>query len=190
MKCPICNSRKGKRKCLLADGDVCSLCCGQTRNEKVCRSCSFYKEPGLMRKYNEVPSYTTRQMEASMELQEYSNIIEGAICSFDQQTGNTINDIAAIKIIELLLDKYHFNDKILKFDNELIQNGFDHVDKAMENGLSDVPRETKIKLLGVIHFVAKRRTSGRREYMKIVNDYVGEHVGPGVRVLRGYGNPT
>ncbi|MBI5590846.1 MAG: hypothetical protein HY881_10225 [Deltaproteobacteria bacterium] len=188
MKCPLCNSRKGKRKCLIADGCICSLCCGQTRNEDACQSCSFYKEPGLRRKYNEVPSYTTRQMEANAELQTYSNVIEGAICSFDHQTDNTINDTIAIGIIELLLDRYHFKDEIIKFDSELVQNGFDYVNKAIEKDLSDIPSENIVKVLGVIHFVAKRRTSGRREYLKIINDYVGEHIGPGARVLRGFGN--
>ena len=188
MKCPLCNSRKGKRRCLIADGSVCSLCCGQTRNEDTCQNCSFYKEPKLNRNYKEVPSYSTKQMEASIELQDFSNAIEGSICSFDNQTGNTIYDTVAIRIIELLLDKYHFNDEILKFDNELIQNGFDHVNQTIENDLQDVPRETIIKVLGVIHFVAKRRTTGRREYLKIINDYVGGHVAPGLRVLRGFGN--
>ncbi len=99
-----------------------------------------------------------------------------------------INDTVAIRIIELLLDKFHFNDEILKFENELIQNGFDHVNQTIENDLPDVPRETIIRVLSVIHFVAKRRTTGRREYMKIINDYVGERVAPGLRVLRDFGN--
>jgi hypothetical protein len=187
-KCPICNSRKGKRKCLVADGYICSLCCGQTRKEGICNSCSFYKEPGLKRKYNEVPSYTPKQMEANFELQECSNTIEGAICAFDQEVEHRINDDVAIRIIELLLDKYHFKDEVMKFDNDLVENGFHRVNKAIENDLSKVSQEKLVKIVGVIHFVAKRRSRGGREYLKVINDYVGERIGTGVRVLHGFGD--
>ncbi len=44
-------------------------------------------------------------MEASLELQKYSNAIEGAICSFDEETGRGMNDTIPIRVIELLLDK-------------------------------------------------------------------------------------
>jgi hypothetical protein len=182
-KCPICNARKGKRKCLAADGHICTLCCGQTRKDEICQSCSFYKPPGLMRKYKEIPSYTPKQMAESMELQEYSNAIEGAISAFDRKTEYKINDDVAIRVIELLLDKYHFKDEILTFDNELVEKGFFHVNKAIEDDLAEVHIEELIKVLGVIYFVAKRRSLGGREYLRIVNNYVGETIGPGFRVL-------
>ncbi len=69
-----------------------------------------------------------------------------------------------------------------------MDSGAHEVNQTMENDLPDVPRETIIKVLAVIHFVAKRRTTGRREYMKIINDYVGGDVAPGLRVLRVFGN--
>ena len=52
-KCPICNSRKGKRKCLISDSFICSLCCGNIRKAETCLGCTFYQKP--KRKYNEVP---------------------------------------------------------------------------------------------------------------------------------------
>jgi len=44
-KCHIFNSRKGKGKCLIKDGLICSLCCGNTRTEEPCSECVFYQKP-------------------------------------------------------------------------------------------------------------------------------------------------
>jgi hypothetical protein len=172
---------------MVTDGSICSLCCGEKRNEEACLSCSFYKAPSTTRKYGDVPSYSTIQMEASYELQDYANTVESTICAFDRQTGHTIKDPDAIRILELLLDKYHFNDETMLFDNELIESGFDLVDNAIEKDLSDVPVETIVKILKVIHFVAKRRTTGRREYLRIIQGYVGERIAPGLRLMQDIG---
>ena len=44
-KCPIYNSRKGKRQCLIAGSSVCSLRCGNTRNPDLCLEYRFYQKP-------------------------------------------------------------------------------------------------------------------------------------------------
>lgn len=165
---------------MAVDGYVCTLCCGKTRKAEACQKCSFYKEPELPPKYDQVPAYTPRQMNNSMMLQEWSNAIEGAICAFDRDTGRTINDDVPIRIIELLLDNYYFKEEVLAFDNELIEKGFYQVNQAIQDDLEEAAVEDIIKVLGVLHFVAKRRTRGGREYLKIVNDFVGIRIGPGV----------
>jgi len=184
-KCSICNTKKGKRKCLAVDGDVCTLCCGKTRKAEACQGCSFYKEPELPPKYDKVPAYTVRQMNNSMDLQAWSNAIEGAIGAFDRDTGRTVNDDVPIRIMELLLDNYYFKEEVLAFDNELIEKGFYQVNQAIQDELEEAAAEDIIKVLGVLYFVAKRRTQGGREYLKIVNDFVGVRIGPGIlaRVL-------
>ena len=138
----------------------------------------------MRRKYNEVPRYTTVQMEANYELQDYSSAIEGAIGSFDKQTGRTIRDDIPIAILEKLLDKYHFKDKEIAFESDLLREGFTHVETVIESDLRDISEESLIKVLGVLHHVAKRRTGGHREYLAIVEQFVGERVGPGMRVMR------
>lgn len=181
-KCPICNTKKGKRRCLAVDGYVCTLCCGKTRKAEACQGCSFYKEPALPPKYDQVPAYTVRQMSNSMDLQVWSNAIEGAICAFDRDTGGTITDDVPIRIMELLLDNYYFKEEVLAFDNELIEKGFYQVNQAIQDDIEEASIENIIKVLGVLYFVAKRRTQGGREYLKIVNNYVGLRIAPGVRV--------
>ena len=181
-KCPVCQSRKAKRKCLVtAEGHICSLCCGETRREETCNGCSYYHPP--QRKYHEVPSYTPAQMDASDELQDYSYTIEGTIGTFDRQTGRKIKDEVPISIYEKLLDKYYFKDDKLTFDSELLEEGFTHVESSIESDLQRLDEEKLIKVLGVLHFIAKRRTRGYREYLAVVEQFVGERVGSGMRVM-------
>jgi hypothetical protein len=181
-KCSICNSRKGKRKCLIADGLVCSLCCGNTRTEEACSECVFYQKP--KKKYNEVPAYSVSEMDGNMELESYGNSIEGALCAYDIENEGKLNDSDAIRIIELLIDKYHFQDQEIEQEHQTIVNGFNYVDKSIREDLKDVENEKIVKVLGVIRFVAKRRTKTGREYMNVIHQYVGQRVGSGMRILR------
>lgn len=180
-KCSICNSRKGKRKCLVSDTMICSLCCGASRSEDACMDCSYYQKP--KRKYNEVPKFTTTQMENDTQLSDYSNVIEGALCSYDMELKNKLQDGDAIKILELLLDKYHFSDTKIETNDPVLISGFKYLDKAIEKDLSKIDRETLVKVLAVIRFVANRRTKIGREYMRIIHQYVGQRIDTGVRVL-------
>ena len=184
-KCPVCHSKKAKRQCLVtAEGQICSLCCGETRKEETCAGCPYYQPPQVRRKYNAVPSYTPAQMDANDELQSYSYAIESAIGTLDQQTGRKIRDEVPIRIFEKLLDKYHFKDETLTFDSELVEDGFAQVESVIESDLKGLDEDKLVKVLGVLHFIAKRRTRGQREYLAIVEEFVGERVGPGMRAMR------
>ena len=181
-KCLICESRKGKRKCAVSDGLICSQCCGSTRTETLCLGCSYYQKP--TRKYNEVPAYGVSEMDGNLELESYSNSIEGALCAFDFENKEALNDSDAIRIIELLIDKYHFQDEQPDRDAQIAVRGFQFVDKCIVEDLEGVDREKIVKVLGILRFVAKRRTRNGREYLNVVHQYVGQRVGSGVRVLR------
>jgi hypothetical protein len=180
-KCPVCNSRKGKRKCLIVDGLICSLCCGTTRKEELCSKCSFFQKP--TRKYSEVPAYTVSDMDGNLELESYGNSIEGALCAYDTNNNNLLKDNDAIRIVELLIDKYHFLDHEMNEQSPLILNGVYFVDKSIKEDLSDVSNEIIVKVLSVIRFVAKRRTKVGREYMSVIHRYVGQRLAPGLRIL-------
>ncbi|VAW89591.1 hypothetical protein MNBD_GAMMA18-1710 [hydrothermal vent metagenome] len=181
-KCPICNSKKGKRKCIISNDFICSLCCGNIRKEETCLECTFYQKP--KRKYNEVPAYSTSEMSGNSELESYSNTVEGALCSYDIENGNKLRDSDAIRMIELLIDIYHFKDSQIEVDSQIIANGVKYLDDIIKGDLKDVDTETVVKILGVIRFVANRRTKSGKEYMKIIHQYVGQRIGSGVRVLR------
>lgn len=133
--------------------------------------CSFYQKP--KRKYNEVPKFTTIQMENDRQLSEYSNVIEGALCSYDIELENKLQDGNVIKILELLIDKYHFSDTKIETNDPMLISGFKYLDKAIEKDLPQIDRETLVKVLAVIRFVANRRTKLGREYISIIHQYVG-----------------
>lgn len=181
-KCPICNSRKGKRKCLIATGLICSKCCGNTRTKEVCFECIYYQKP--KRKYNEVPAYSVSEMDGNTELESYGNFIEGALCAYDIECKGNLKDSDAIRIVELLIDKYHFQDQQMDQEDEIISNGVNYVDKSIIEDLTEVGNDKIVKVLGVIRFVAKRRTQVGREYMNIIHQYVGQRIGSGIRVLQ------
>ncbi len=181
-KCPVCSSRKGKRKCLVADGLICSPCCGSTRTEEACSECAYYQKP--RRKYNEVPAYSVSDMDGDSELESYGNSIEGALCAYDMENGRQLKDGDAIRIIELLIDKYHFQDQQMEHEPQMVIDGVKYVDQSIEDDLKEVEHDEIVRILGVIRFVARRRSKTGREYMTVIHQYVGQRLRSGMRVLR------
>ena len=58
------------------------------------------------------------------------------------------------------------------------------MENVIERDLKGVDEDKLVKVLGVLHFIAKSRTRGHREYLAVVEQFVGERVGPGMRVMR------
>jgi len=178
-KCPICNSKKGKRVCKLVDNQkVCSLCCGTTRDIG-CVGCEHYRSPLETRKYSVVPAYSTQEMEMDYSLQHYSNDIESILCKIDKEYNCELKDQVALDIYKLLMDKYYFNDKELVFKSDIAKYGFELINEIII--YNDIDKETLIKIVGVLYFISKRRTKGGREYFNFIQYYVGG--GNGVQML-------
>ena len=169
-KCPVCGTRKAKRKCLVTDSlEICSLCCGQTRQESSCATCAFYQAP--IRKYTDVPAFSVSDMDTRGDLQKYSSAIENAIFRFDLDTERTVRDEVPIRVYERLLDKYHFGDESSASDDEQVNSGIQYVEKAIQLLLPQVDRSTLVKILSILRHIAQRRTRGRREYLQVVETY-------------------
>ena len=181
-KCPICNSRKGQRQCLKVGAVICSLCCGVTRTADACLGCRYYQKP--KRLYSEVPAYAVHEMDGNQTLETYGNVIEGALCAYDSETGERLKDSDAIRVIEALMDLYHFADDQSADDSPLIADATAYVAQAIHNDLQDVSNEIIVKILGVIRFVAKRRAKGGRDYLNVIHQYVGRRVGNGIRLMQ------
>jgi hypothetical protein len=170
-KCPVCNSRKGKRQCVIMNALVCSLCCGTIRKEEACSGCSYYQKP--KRKYNEVPAFTTNQVHESEQLTGYSNALEGAFCTYDVENNRTLKDADVAQILELLLDKYHFKDAEINADSPFLLAGFNFVDTVIGKDLAGIEEQELVKLLSVLHFVVKKLSKTGKEYMNVIHQYVG-----------------
>lgn len=77
--------------------------------------------------YNKIPRYPINKVANDLELQDNADVVESAICQFDEELNLTINDNIALRLTELLLDRYYFNDKEIKFKTKLEENGYDVV---------------------------------------------------------------
>jgi hypothetical protein len=122
-------------------------------------------------------------MDADLELQAYANTIEATLCLWDHKHEGRLTDGSALRVMEMLLDKYHFGDSDISTTEEPLREGFEMVVHAIGEDLEDVPDDTIVKILGVIYFVARRRTTGGREYLDMIHAFVGTRTGPGIRVF-------
>lgn len=181
MKCPLCTTKKGKRACKLTTTTICSLCCGTHRTFDICSGCIFYQPP--KRDYKKIPFYHPHEMDGYQDREDISEVIEEALATFDYETGDKMNDLDAIQILEMLLDRYCFGDETIpKSKGILVEEGFFKVLDSIQENLSYVTHEELSKIIGAIWFVACRRTTGQREYLKIIRQYVGIQLDEGVHL--------
>jgi hypothetical protein len=117
-------------------------------------------------------------------LQDQANIIESAFCRLDEELENNFNDNDVMRLTELLLDHYHFNDSEIKFKNEMEEYGFSFINRVIENDLKNFSKEKTAKIIGTIYRSIKRHTSNRREYLNFIHQHVGLSVGPGMKVIK------
>ena len=181
-KCPICLKGKSRRVCMIKEDQmICSKCCAEIRNND-CVGCEHYKTPQETRKYNKIPSYAPNEMEQSMLFQDVSDNIESAFCSIDERYSYNMTDDEAKKILERLLDKYHYKDNTIVCEKEIIEIGFNYIDNIVKTKLLKmVDNSTLIRILGAIHFILVRRSTGKREYFDVIHKYVGNE--DGVRIM-------
>ena len=185
-KCLICNSRKGKRKCIYNDGFICRLCCGESRSFDKCDGCSYCKDTKSTRNYKKAPYFPLSRMSNVVSLQDDANAIESAICKFDDEQNSSLNDDAIIKIIKLLLDRYYFKDEKLTYSNKLEESGFISVDRAIKEDLSTKSSDEIVKLIGTIYRSALRHNVHSRAYIDFIHEHVGLRIGKGARLIKGF----
>jgi hypothetical protein len=172
-KCPICNTRKGKRKCLFHENFICSLCCGETRAAEKCGGCSYFVDTRSIRNYKKIPHYALQRMSDDIQLQDEANVIESAFCQFDNQLDDRPDDHFFMKIAELLMDRYHFKDEKLDFANNLEERGFEAIDGIIQKDLASLQPDEIARLLGTIYRSILRRAGKGWDYINFIQDQVG-----------------
>ena len=144
-KCPVCDIRKGKRKCARVNNAfICSLCCANMREEELCGECVFYQPPHY--DYEKVPAFSIIALENNHALQNYQHLIENAIAA------QTVQDLLAI--IELLLIKYHFKEAEVKLQQSKWEIGFKAAVNLIESKLAEFDEDIVINLLGAMRHAA------------------------------------
>lgn len=171
MKCPVCTSKQAKRACLLTTSSICSLCCGTNRNKESCHLCGYYQDP--KRDYASIPCFTPNEMSSRSRRLKIAYAVEYAISSFDDEHNDSIKDELAIRILEHLLDFYHFKQQNGNIKDELLTSGYEYVLSALNQELKNETHEDITKIVAGIYVIAKRRSQGRREYLDFIRQYVG-----------------
>jgi len=99
--------------------------------------------------------------------------IEAAIGELDRQSGFALKDDAPIHIYERLIDRYHFGEESAAVEDVWEERGLLQLEGVIKGELHGIDRTMLVKVLGVLRFVARRRTRGRREYPRVVQTFVG-----------------
>lgn len=95
----------------------------------------FFKDDRAQRNYAKVPYYSTQQMADSFTLGNQSNSIESAICRFATDHYRDVKDENVVRLLQLLMDFYHFLDTEIIFQDELEEAGFAAIDQAIREDL-------------------------------------------------------
>ena len=172
-KCTLCKSRKGKRKCKVTETFICSLCCGETRTQEKCEGCSFFRAASANRNYRRVPFYSIQEMSDSFVLGEISDVIETALCRVWAADGKNVNDRTVSRLVELMLDKYHFNDEKQQIDDPVLAAGYQQFSRTIREELSQVSAEKLVKTLAAVYRSIRRRTMGGSSYLQFVSRFTG-----------------
>lgn len=172
-KCSICNKRKGKRKCRETETFICSQCCGEYRSPDHCDGCSFFGGRANNRNYRKVPYYTIREMEASDENVFISNVIENMLALIWNADKFHVNDKTVCRLVEMMLDRYHFNAEPADIDDPVLADGYQRLRAEIDEKLDQFSREQLVKVLAAIYRSIQRRTNGGSSYLQFINHMSG-----------------
>lgn len=175
-KCTLCNARKGKRKCKATGTFICSQCCGESRTPKKCEGCSFFANAQVNRNYTSVPYFTIGEMANSSELENVSQVIETALTDIWMANRKDINDNMVLRLVELLLDRYHFNDGAPITTDSVQATAYSSLVGTVENELRRVPAEKLVKVLAAVYRSIQRRTVGGCSYLTFISRYTNPDI--------------
>lgn len=172
-KCTICNSRKGKRKCQATDTFICSQCCGESRDPKQCEGCSFIAGSTTVRNYRKLPHYSVGEMERSPENERIGMVIENSLSLIWNRDKAHVNDRTAQQLVEMLLDRYHFDKRHDAIRDPVLAEGYQRLRLEIDAELEDVSTDQLVKVLGAVYRSIQRRSSGACTYLQFINRFTG-----------------
>lgn len=172
-KCTLCNSRKGKRKCQATDTFICSQCCGTSRDPDQCEGCSFFAGSATVRNYRTLPHYTIGEMERSPNNEKIAMVVENTLSLIWNRDKAHVNDRTVQKLVEMLLDKFHFNNDHNDVSDPVLAQGFQRLCVEIDAELGDVPKDKLVKVLGAVYRSIQRRSSGSSTYLQFINRFTG-----------------
>jgi hypothetical protein len=110
------------------------------------------------------------------ELESIADVIESTLCRVWANDQQRADDRTAARLIELMIDKYHFNDEAPRMDSPVLQEGFGLFSQNTGKTFSQIHPEQLVKILAAVYRSIQRRTIGGSSYLQFVSQFTG--IGP------------
>jgi len=168
MKCSVCDQQKGKRTCTRFGGEICSKCCGTSRDES-CSSCTYYQPTELV-DLRKIPRFYDfgKEVDNNPEFACASMALEVSIKEFDFLNGHKTFDSIAVGALKYLISKL-MNQKIPETLNnqtcQLLSILESRIEEIKQNTLYNYNSDLLTKIINTVYYVAERRSKGGREYL-------------------------
>jgi hypothetical protein len=118
-----------------------------------------------------VPYFSTEEMAKSPELEGIAENIEIVLCMVWAADSENVNDRTAARLVERMIDKYHFKDEKQPITELVMASGDPFLSLAVSKELMHVPAETLVKVLAAVYRAIQRRTNGGSGYLEFVSQF-------------------
>jgi hypothetical protein len=116
-------------------------------------------------------------MEHSPENEKVALVIENMLCLIWNSDKVHVNDRTVEKLVELLLDRYHFDEHHDAINDPVLSEGYQRLCREIENKLASVPGEQLVKVLGAVYRSIQRRSCGSCTYLQFIDHFtVGSYM--------------
>jgi len=112
-------------------------------------------------------------MVASPDLERIADVIESALCQVWADDPQNVNDRTVTRLVELMIDRYHFNDQTLQADSPVLEKGFGMFTQSTGKTFSRLHSEEVVKVLAAVYRSIQRRTVGGTSYLQFVSQFTG-----------------
>lgn len=112
------------------------------------------------------------------DLERIADVIESTLCRAWANDPQNVNDRTAVRLVELMIDRYHFNDEAPHVGSPVEEEGFRLFLQGTSKTFSQIHSEQVVKVLAAVHRAIQRRTIGGTSYLQFVSQFTG--ISPGV----------
>jgi hypothetical protein len=110
------------------------------------------------------------------ELESIANVVELSLCQIWVHDHQHVEDRTAARLVELMIDRYHFNDETPRTDTPVQEEGFRLFSQNIGEKLAHIHPEQLVKVLAAVYRSIQRRTIGGSSYLQFVSQFTG--IGP------------
>lgn len=120
-----------------------------------------------------MPYYTTQEMADNPGLEGIANVIESTLYRVWTNDPYNVNDRTAARLVELMIDRYHFNDEAPQTDSPALEEVFCLFSQNTGKAFSQLHSVEVVKILAAVYRSIQRRTVGGTSYLQFVSQFTG-----------------